>query len=1342
MFVKNYTLAFIFILLLGKLYGQTLQFDHFYINDGLSDNSIFSTEIDQKGHIWLGTRNGLNKFNGKTFISYKPNINTSGNIIGNNVTAIKKDTKGHIWALTNNGGLNKLDIDKKRFIHFNLEPLNNFPDEWPGKILIGKDSLIWIKKKNGLGVFNATNNQFYSKKEFEFAPSFIFSKNSASEVLCSGKFGIIAYQFNSNKFISSVKYTEPVYYLSHFKSNYIIATKSGVHLLDKNFKLVKRLLNYKKSPPYLIPHEITSLIIDDINLWIGTTKGLHLFSKKESQTHNASTRTAYNYRNTSLSEHAISTLNYDTYGNLWIGTSSFGIYLHSKQKNQFNFISRNKTALNSALKKQINPVSAILKTVDNKIWVGTKNKGIEVFDKIGNLKNYTQYFDQKGQMKPIFDVREIFQDSNQNIWVATANFVGKFNSNKDRIETLNHSFNWDWPYQSYCIKELLPGTLFLTGSHFIAEVNLNTGELKKYPVTKNNTSLQKGIRDIGIDQNHTIWVAQNTFGLVKIDQTKNTYTHFSKSSNGITDNKIYALEIDNDFIWLATNSGLNLFSIAENKVIKTFFEEDGLSSNIIYSVKLESDKNLWMSTSKGISKLNTDTHKITNYLLDEFFLDDAFYFYKDHTYLYGGYQDIISFNPKKITDNTIKATSTVDNFYLANRLIKVGDSIKNSILLTDRITNNTEIKLNHRQNSFSLSFDAYPVTYFKKHKIRYKLEGLQNKWLYQTAYSTRADYTTVPPGKYTFKTSVLNNDHSWSAPSILKINITPPFWQTSWFKIATIGLLFFGFYGFVQLRTLQLKKSKIRLAKKVSEQTKVLKQQNEKITSISKKLHEADQSKLQLFTNISHEFRTPLTLILGHLENSNKFEHSKLIIKKNANRLLEMVNQLIEIRKIDQKKLHLKVTSFDLVNFTANIVASFQVLAKEKNINLHFYSAENKLYTWLDPEKTEKIIFNLLTNALKYTPKGESIYVDIHKKETTIDVIIKDTGIGISEKSLPLIFERFYRTNHENFEGHGIGLALAKELVKLLHGTITATSKLNEGSTFTVTFKQGKDHFNKKDIITEQFKHTQETIPIDTPKNKIKHNFGSAILIVEDNVELTNYIIDLLEDNYVLKTASNGLEGLQLLNEFKPDLIISDIMMPTMNGIEFCNSVKSNIETSHIPFILLTAVTDIETKIKGFSLGIDSYIEKPFNANELRARIAALLANRTLFKKHILTYNANNEINKKWLNDYDAIFWKKVNTLINENFTDHDFNAEKLAPLLHMSRATFYRKFKDLTGLNIAEHIRKTRLHKAKELLLNDQISIGELGSSVGFKSSSQFRINFKAEFGDTPSQFIKKQKG
>ncbi len=1341
MFAQNYLVLIIIFIFFGSNYAQTPQFDHFYTNNGLSDNSIFSMEIDSKGYIWLGTRNGLNKFNGKTFTSFKPNANTYGNIIGNNVTAIKEDQKGHIWALTNNGGLNKLDIDKKEFIHYNHPHLNNFPNEWPSHLLIENDSIIWIKKQHQIGIYNTKSNQFYSKKESQMAPNFIFSKKPNKHILCTGDFGIKTYQLNNTKIKSNLKYTEPVYYLDHYKNNYIVATDKGVFLFDQNFKPTKTLLNYSETTINFEPKDINTLTIDAINLWIGTSKGLYLFSKKRNQTHNTSTKLAYKYNSISLSEHSILHLKYDVFGNLWIGTASFGIYLHNKLKNQFNFISRNKTALNSALKKQINPVSAILKSNNNTIWVGTKDKGIEVYDKKRNLKNYTHFFDRNKTMQPIIGVRDLFQDSNQDIWIATANFIGKYNSKKDRIETLNHTYDWDWPYQSYVIKEFIPGTLTLTGAHFIGEINLNTGVLKKFPIKKNSI-LHKGIRDIEMDKNQNLWIAQNTNGLIKINKERSLYTPFKKTTSGITDNKIYALEVSDNSIWLATNSGLNLFCTDKNKVIKTFFEEDGLSSNIIYSVKLDQDKNLWMSTSKGISKLNTKTHKFTNYLLDEFFLDDAFYHNKDYTFFYGGYQDIICFKPKNIANNTTNTKTIVENFYLANKLVKIGDTIKNKVLLTNRIKNNTEIKLNHKQNTFSFSLDAYPIDYFQKHKFKYKLEGLQNDWIYENQTTILANYTTVPPGKYIFKTSVLNKDHSWSNTFNLKISIAPPFWQTNWFKLTAISCFLLSIYSFVQFRLFQLKKSKILLAQKVTEQTKALKQQNEKIKDISKKLHKADQSKLQLFTNISHEFRTPLTLILGHLENlnKNKFEHSKLIIKKNANRLLDMVNQLIEVRKIDQKQLQLKVSKFDIVSFTTNIVTSFQVLAEEKNIDLHFFSNEQKIQVWLDPEKTEKIIFNLLTNAIKYTTNNKSIYVEIQEQENEINLLVKDKGIGIPEKSLPFIFDRFYRTHHENFEGHGIGLSLVKGFIDIQHASIKATSKLGEGSVFLVTFKKGNDHFSKKELVNQQI--SQHQTPINpTKKSTIKTNFGYTVLIVEDNVELTNYIISLLEKTYIIKTASNGLEGLQLLKQFTPDLIISDIMMPLMDGIAFCSSVKSNIETSHIPFILLTAVTNLDTKIKGFTIGIDSYIEKPFNSDELLARISALLSNRILFKKHILTYNATNEIDKKWLNEHDAIFWKKINTLINENYTDYNFTAEKLAPLVNMSRATFYRKFKDLTGLNIAEHIRKTRLHKAKELLLNEPVAIGELGILVGFKSSSQFRTNFKNEFGETPSQFIKRLK-
>ncbi|WP_010522605.1 ligand-binding sensor domain-containing protein [Aquimarina agarivorans] len=620
MFLNSYIFVILSFLVLQIGYCQSEhQLDHFYINDGLSENSIFSMEIDTKGTIWLGTLNGLNKFNGKKFTSYKPNVNTNGSIVGNNVTAIKEDTHGNIWALTKNGGLNKFDIDKKRFFHFNHQPLINFSDESRSKILVQNDSLLWLKKKNGIGVYNIKTNQFQSKIDAQFTHGFIRSNKSNTTILTSGKFGIKAYKFDQNRLITTIKYTKPIYYLDHYNDNYIVINDQGIVLFDKEFTAIETLVLYNELEQHCNVSQINSLAINSNHLWIGAKNGIHFFSKEKHQIHKITPKSTFAYCSSSLSEHSITNLKYDTYGNLWIGTQSFGFYLYNKQKNQFNFISRNKTALNASLIRQINPVCAISKSTDNKVWVGTKNKGIEVYDKKGTLTNYTHVFNKKGKKEPIINVREIFQDSKQHIWIATEHFIGKFNAVTNQIETLDCFYDWEWPYKSYCIKEFSTGKLTLTGANAIGEVDLNTGKLTLLPTKIDKVALQKDIRDIALDDSQNLWVVQNKFGLIKIDKNRTTYKRLLKSSSGFSDNKIYALEIDGDNIWVATNSGLNLFSISKNKVIKTFFEEDGLSSNIVYSVKINDDKNLWMSTSKGVSQLNTTTHKITTYLLDEFF---------------------------------------------------------------------------------------------------------------------------------------------------------------------------------------------------------------------------------------------------------------------------------------------------------------------------------------------------------------------------------------------------------------------------------------------------------------------------------------------------------------------------------------------------------------------------------------------------------------------------------------------------------------------------------------------------------------------------------------------------
>ncbi len=505
---------------------------------------------------------------------------------------------------------------------------------------------------------------------------------------------------------------------------------------------------------------------------------------------------------------------------------------------------------------------------------------------------------------------------------------------------------------------------------------------------------------------------------------------------------------------------------------------------------------------------------------------------------------------------------------------------------------------------------------------------------------------------------------------------------------------------------------------------------------MSEKLNEANESKLRFFTNISHEFRTPLTLIIGHLDELNT--QSKKAIKAihaNANRLLQLIDQVIDLRKLDQDQMKLMVTELDLIQFVAEVVASFEVMAAQKGIVLQFKPHTNQLMVWLDVDKTEKIIYNLVSNALKFTKEGKCITISTDETDETFSLKVKDEGIGIKPTELEHIFEQFYRAENgqETAKGYGIGLSLVKSLTDMMHGKIVATSEPNKGTTFLLTFNKGRDHFDPNELKEKTVPDKALEIHSGEPFVIQSKLSGKKVLIVEDNLELTEFLVDLLSTDFKLATAENGAMAMSLLTKFSPDLIISDIMMPVMNGMDFCKTVKASITTSHIPFILLTAKTDLETQIEGFELGIDDYIEKPFQPKILLSRIQALLLNREKVKEQFFNSAHQTPVSQN-LSGKDQVFLQKIDEVIAQNFQQPTFGVNQLSEMVNMSRATFYRKFTDLTGTSPADYLRRIRLRKAYDYLQKSTLSVDEICEHVGFQSTSNFRKSFKTEFGESPS--------
>ncbi|NOU61311.1 hybrid sensor histidine kinase/response regulator transcription factor [Marinifilum caeruleilacunae] len=1338
--LRTFLLLLLLITFNSNTYSQNVKFDHFDISNELSQNNIIDLIVDDIGYVWVGTLEGLNRFDGYKFKVFKSFPKKNGNISGSEIVSLGKSINGNIWVITKNGGLNYFNHKFERFETFPFSLFKNFNIENVNSIVEISPDEIWIAEENMLGVFNKSTLNF-SYKKLPFSIDCMI-KLPNSKLLMSGENGI--YEANRVQVTAdscSIEldklYSNPVYKLAVNNDSTIIGITKTKILQWKNIKNIPQTLfsfSDVNLPNVSFNNLIRDVIVKENDIWIGGDYPLVKINiNKEIK--------VSIYKNekdnpSSFKGHVARKLAFDKNNNLWIGTTKHGINLLEKKKNQFKHYHLKETPENAM---NFDPVRCICKTRSGDLWFALDRFGVGVQHPNGEQELYLHFYEQN-KVRDLRRVRSIFEDSAGNIWVGDSNGMGIFNPYSDRIESIHFKYGWEWPYLCYSIKEFENGLLTLTGKpNLIGVINLKTNNLNTFPFSKNNVSLSGTIRDITQDRYHNTWVGSNK-GIIKISYPDFNYSKIDYNSNGILGNKVYSIHSKGDSLWIGTNNGLGIFSISQNKTVKTFLEDDGLVDNIIYSIYSDSKNKVWISTNNGISCFNEEHQKFTNYLENNYFMDDAHFQHKNGELFYGGYNGIVSFKPEEVAPEQNIGKPFYEKLYLFNKLVNPLDTIDNNIILKNSLSQTNQISLTYRQNSLSISFNAFPYSYPNSNRFRYKLIGFQENWSYSMGTNSLVTYTSLPPGNYELHLCVSSDNQYWSEAKILSIEIIPPIWKQFWFKIAVIALLLLLAVLFYFRRIANIKKHNLILKKRVEEQTSELRRQKNEIEEIAEKLHEADEAKLRFFTNISHEFRTPLTLILGHLDQSNgKLKHSNSkAIKNNALRLLMLVNQLIDIRKVDQNQMQLSINQIDIVNLTKEIVESFQVVANKKNIDLQFLSTSKNISMWLDVDKMNKILYNLISNAIKYTPKNKWIVVSIADQYEHIELTVSDKGIGIPSEDIEYIFDRFYRGKGKNIEGHGIGLSLVKNLVEIQKGAISVKSMIHKGSEFKLIFKKGKGHFSPDNIVTDSYQQFETEKYEDIQEEWQPFNPGVDLMVVEDNIDLSDFLKSILSKYYNVITATNGKEAIELLKNNTPELIISDIMMPEMDGITFCKYLKQNIYTSHIPIILLTAKNSLDTKFESFELGIDGFIEKPFNAKLLLLRINAILENRERFKRQYIEHGSQIESIKNKPSSTDKLFWSRITGIIDTNYSLPEFSVDEMSIKMNMSRASFYRKFKGLTGISPGDYLRKCRLKKAHTMLLEDNISISKVSLEVGFQSVSHFRKCFKEEYGSTPSEYRK----
>ncbi|TKG92824.1 hybrid sensor histidine kinase/response regulator [Puteibacter caeruleilacunae] len=1347
--------SFIFLLGVHVSQAQELYFDHFSVESGLTDNHVSNVVQDDFGYIWLGSLNGLNRYNGYGMEAYLPSATQPGALKGNSVNSVSKGRNGNVWVVTRNGGLNHYDAYAQQFYHF---PDSIFPFDQRSirQIVEDEDGTIRFIVGRSYFSFSAKSRQVTKlldgvSVDWQYA----YSKN-INWLIVNGKIKIFNVRNNelqdTPSALSKLKdvrsVTRDPFYEIH------ILTPEGIYHLSEDDAELGLLIDFKnlKSLP-----SVDNLECDGDNYWIRSNSKLYRIYK-ENYKYRIQRVENKPFNQTAFHGTYCRNIFVDSGRNTWITTSKNGVNIYNKRKNQFKHYYP--YDLEEGI-QNLNPVRALCKTRKGDIWIGFENSGVGYYK-----HNSSEFHSFDLQGVNIGSSRVIFQDSNDQVFVGTGKGIFCLDEQNNRLVKLQDKFGIHWPHNVYCINEDRHGRIWIGGSRL---GYIDTDDCSLHYIADQKVL---SVREFSFDGD-IVWIASDSRGVIKYNQKTGEMKYYT-ASVGLSDNKVYTVCVQTDAVWAGTVAGLSRIDKKTGKVIN-YFQDDGLSNNLIYGIRTDEKKNLWISTAKGISRFDIKKKRFSQYLHDRLFLDDAVSKSADKQILFGGYNGFVVFDPDNIHPVMNGDAPILESMTLMGKKVQVSD--ENDAVLKQSLEHTNELRLNYEQNNFSFEFITTPIVLSGLTSYRYILDGYQDDWVITTLKDNKAIFTQVPPGNYVLRVRSANEDGVWGGNERrLSIVITPPFWQTIWFN--AILLIVFGLliYAVIKMREQNIKRRNLYLQKEVESKTAALRQQNSEITKqkeeierMSDQVHEADQAKLRFFTNVSHELKTPLTLILGHLDvlkrqKNAREEKSFNVVRRNALKLLGLVNDIVDFRKAAQGELNLVVAQYNFVALTKSMVDDFKGHAKNRGVTLSFIddkiSTPEGLMLWIDKVKFDKVLSNLLSNAIKYTPQSGSVEVSIEEYDEQVQLKVKDTGIGIAPGDEEKIFDRFYRTDASREEvGHGIGLALVKSFVELHGGTINVHSELGKGSCFIVNFWKGKEHLPKENY-QEKISHAdlskkEPLISIERDgknsdkydamltavhrpeKHSLQKEGLPSVLIVEDNLELLSFMCNLLQDDYSIETAENGVEALEQLEEFQADLIISDIMMPKMDGITFCQQVKKDIRYSHIPFILLTAKSDLETRIEGFQLGIDDYIEKPFNVELIKVRISALLANRQRLKEE-LQKGSLIVSDEQLVQTPDKQFLEKVWNVIEQNYADADFSIEFLGKEVGMSRATFFRKFKSLTGQLASDFIKKYRIDRAKKLIEAGHRSVGEVGVLVGYQSPSQFRKAFKELTEVSPSEYIK----
>lgn len=1304
--------------------GQSYTFHHLKTNNGLSNSTVKSIIKDSYGFLWIGTESGLNRYDGYGFKVYATKSDKPSSIINDDIRGLQEDNMGNLWIQTE---FSYIVYQRKKDSFISNIPsllkeygINVIDQNY--KVYVDKNKDLWVLQNDRIFVYDTQKKvvkSFSSKEKSGLAINTDLSDD-----------GLYLYQILNSGFISKRnKRTgkEELLKLPDFINDRVYNLKNKIYADNQNGLWVYSTTSgvYYQKHPYTAWEKITLnsaadtqddlilAITDDGNgrIWLGTDhKGVFVYTlatksisnivySQNNNTAIASNNIGALYRDDTgtiwighnkkgVSYHNdnfgnlvnielqdckdVSVILEDRKGNIWLGTDGNGLYI--KEKTSGNKIK--KVPLSS------NVIVSLVEDKKGRIWIGTYLNGLFCYEN-GSFKHFTK---QNSTLNSN-DIWNLKEDRYGNLWVGTlGRGIQCLRNGKDTFESITSTvkgldFALDMLYDN-------GDKLYIATDNGLCTLDITTG--KQVSTTGNTNKTQKFRQHftscVYKDSRDNIWLG-HAKGLTIWDTKKDTIYYFDKT-NGLSDNIIKGIiEDDHKHIWITTSNGLSVLSVEPN--------------------------------SKGLMKISSRNFSTKDGLHDNYFNTHAIYKLKNGDIVLGGTEGYTLVNPNKMAEKSKPLAKVIfTGLSLGNTTVQVDSLYNGHRLLKRSMEQTSEVTFSHDDKLIGIQFTTGDLLNADKVRYLYKLEGFNNQWF--PTEKNKIEFSSLAPGNYTLYIKASNSDGIWNEQAtVLEIRVTPPFYLSVWailfycFALTALGIYLYD-----------------RTKKKHQQELEQQRIQLEHLQQIN-----LNEMKLRFFTNISHDLRTPLTLITIPLQTilSKDLEEGlrgKLnIVYKNVEQLMALINSLLDFRKLDVGTENLNLTSGDFITFIEERCTLFQTYATDRNMQFSHTSDIENLMMPFDTVKVQKILFNLLSNAFKYTPDGGSIALHISREDENVAVSIADTGQGIAKKDKKKVFERFYQASQEEEKtGSGIGLHIVSEYIAMHGGNITIKDNLPKGSIFTFSLP-----------ILEIEENQKEIVPFELPA-EAKANEKPLVLFVDDNTDFCEFMADSLSEDYTVLIANNGVEAIEKLQQNDVDIVVSDVMMPLMSGTELCRQIKTSIEWSHIPVLLLTARTAEEYKIEGLTIGADDYLNKPFNFNVLKLRIDKFLE---WTKKSHQAFSQKMDIapSEITITSLDEQLIEKAIKAVEDHISNPDFTVEELSAIIGLSRTHLYKKLMHITGKGPAEFIRTVRLKRARQLLEKSQLQIAEIAYAVGFNSPKRFSVNFKTEFGISPSDYLRSLK-